>query len=157
MSTPPVSDREKRESILDKIRHVIGEAVNARYILFPRYLRDPLRDAWAEISRPTPDDPNDLITKIKKQIEKTPPRILKDHGMEGKQLHMKYLGSLESYNELDKDGGISRFKRFVKWAKLILGSLNFIPGVEIIKELIETIDHGIEMSEETWSLANPPS
>jgi len=77
---------------------------------------------------------------------------LKQAGLRGSNLDLKYQGIFESYERLNRRGGTSRLRRFLRWAKIVVGSITtMVPGLkelsEILKEYMEAIDIGIEDAE----------
>jgi len=141
-------DRDTIRDILTKIEEVMDNVVNARNILFSKRFRDRLKDAWDELKPDDPQGPNTLAG-MKSSVDKASNADLAKAGVSGKQLELKSLEFFESYNDLDCKGGITRLKRFTKWAKLIVGSVSkIIPAFEILLEFLQAVELGIERAEE---------
>jgi hypothetical protein len=142
-------DRDDLRDVVTNIEKVMDNVVKARHILFPRKFRDRLKAAWDELKSDDPQDPNTLAG-MKSSVDGASDDALRSAGASGKQLELKYFEFLDSYNDLDCKGGITRLKRFTKWAKLIVGSVSkIIPAFEILLEFIEAVELGIEKAEES--------
>jgi hypothetical protein len=143
-----MADKDRLSEVLTGIGNVMDNVVNARNILFPKKLRDALKDAWDELNTNDPSNPRTLAG-MKSDIDKRTDDELAGVGLSGKQLELKCLEFFESYNDLDCKGGVSRLKRFVKFAKFIVGSMSkIIPALEILLEFMEAVEWGIEKAEE---------
>ena len=138
--------------ILDKIQIILSRLVQARHILFRESVREHINSAWEDL-----ESENGMFgVRGRARITRTvllEPTLVRNAGLSGAHLSMKYQGILESYEYLDKKGGVHRLKRFFKWAKIVVGSLaTIVPGLkelaEILNEYLEAVGMGIEDAED---------
>jgi len=138
-----MKDQKRLIDFTDRVVDVLDDVVKSRNILLPKTLRSSAEKAWIELKPKS-------TQLIRTRIRKTTPLELEEHGLTGDPLDFKLRGFLDSYDELDENGGLKRFKRMVKWAKIILGSLKgLIPGLEALLEFLEAVERGIENAEES--------
>lgn len=146
-------DLAKLEEILEKIQIILQRVVEARHILFRESLRGHINDAWTDLN-----DEDGMIglrkrVALRRAALLGDPSLLKNAGLSGAHLSLKYQGILESYENLHKKGGTRRLKRFIKWAKIVVGSLaTMVPILkevaEILNEYLEGVEMGIEDAED---------
>ena len=145
-------DLDRLIEILEKIQKVLDDVVQARHILFRESLRDHIDDAWKDLKG------KDGIIVLRKRVALRravllkKPSLLKAAGLSGAHLSLKHQGILESYEHLHNKGGTRRLKRFIKWARIVVGSLaTMVPVLketaEILNGYLEGIEMGIEDAE----------
>lgn len=137
------SDDDKLDAILEMLGNVLDELVESR-LLFRHNLRNDVRSSWEEIK------PN--LERMRALLREQPDG-LSAAGLRGSNLNLKYEGIFGSYWRLNRDGGTKRIKKFLRWAKIVVGSIaTMVPVVkelaEILNEYMEAIEGGIEDAEE---------
>jgi len=138
-----LTDIEKLDTIIKMIENVLTEVVQARELLFNYRLRSDVESSWEEVSSRMKQIPG-LLREHRSDLETA--------GLTGSNLNLKYEGIFESYRRLNRNGGTRGVKRFLRWAKIVIGSVaTIVPGLkeltEILNEYMEAIDMGIEDSE----------
>ncbi len=138
-----LSDFEKLDRIVLMTRNVLEELVRAREVLFSQSLRTYVESSWGDVL-PAFDNLSGLIRENESGLAVI--------GLRGSNLDLKYQGIFESYERLNRRGGVRRAKDFLKWAKIVLGTLTTIvpwlkEAAEIIKEYMEAVEKGIEDAE----------
>ena len=141
-----LSDFEKLDRILLMTQNVLAELVRAREVLFSQSLRTYIESSWGDV---LPAFYN--LTGLIRENETSLAAI----GLSGNNLNLKYQGIFESYERLNQRGGLRRAKDFLKWAKIVLGTLTTIvpylkEAAEIIKEYMEAVEKGIEDAESNY-------
>jgi len=136
------TDGDKRAAIMDMIENVLKEATQSQ-ILFRHNVRDHLLESWKDVQ------PN--IRKLRTRLLRDS-KDLEKAGLKGPNLNLKYEGIFGSYWRLNRGGGTRRLKRFLGWAKIVVGSLTtLVPGLkelaEILNEYMEAVEMGIEDAE----------
>ena len=133
------------QKFLTDLGKILDDIYSARNILFRETFRKELEQTNSN------KEWENIIQELKNTISSanTKQKELQNVGLDGKMLDLKLLGFLENYGEYDKKGGIRRLKKLIKYAKIILGSLSkvFDKYVELLKELLEALEMGIEESE----------
>lgn len=137
--------REDRERLIRFLRDVsdVLEYVrdNGIYLLLP-HLRSHFAAAL-ELAQPAIDE---AVAELQNQhLDDQLARV----GLVGPSLDLKLAGFEYAMVMFLESLSLKWFKRLLKWINTLLGSLkSVIPGVEIVKELKESAEHGIEEGEE---------
>ena len=137
------SDTRKLGDIMGMIKNVLSVVVDARDILFRHSLRSHVLSAWGDLEP--------AFERWETGRFASPIR-LRQAGLTGSSLNLKYQGIFESYEKLNQQGGTSRVRQFLKWAKIIVGTLAMIVPylkdlIEMLKEYMEGIDVALEAAE----------
>jgi len=78
------------------------------------------------------------------------PEELAGAGLSGQQLNVKLEGLATALEEFSRAGGRRRFGRALRWARTLLDSLSaIVPGLHLVKELVETLENMGSDLEET--------
>jgi hypothetical protein len=142
-----VEDHTKLSFFMDDVETRLGEIVDARHVIFPEEMREPLQTAFSELT----DRESGQFRRVRQRLEYPDEEIregLEGAGLTGNQLFMKLLGYVRARNAFRRRGGIQTLQRLLKWMNSLLGSLAGVPGlgtlVEPIKELKEAIENMLE-------------
>ncbi|HEV7642694.1 MAG TPA: hypothetical protein VGO50_02020 [Pyrinomonadaceae bacterium] len=139
------------ENFLICLSKILNDVYEGRRLLFRITFRNYLENAWEDIGQiENQDNMSGIFSTVYKNTRRNFRKRLHSVGLEdgSSQSKLKLLGFFETYNEYEAKAGVWRLKDALEIAKMVLGSLGkVIPGVEILKELVEAILFGIQKAE----------
>jgi hypothetical protein len=150
-------EADRIAAMLERIRKTLGKLVYLDFPQIPKQLSSEFRSTWSEADKNLVK----AIVKLKDPAERLQmmPEI-EAAGFTGEMLQMKETSLNYHLDRVDRaipekrSKEKSKWRRLIKWCKSgfkvmnsVMGSLKFIPGVEVGKEVKEHVEAAYDVAE----------
>lgn len=134
-----MDDKDKLLKFLERLEEVLKHIAYSQWLLGRRIMRNKIFDAFQGVQ--------ETIAKLRGKIGDPSEELaerLKEAGLTGKQLDLKYQGFDKAWRAFNAWGGMRLLKKLLDWIDIILGS---IPGAEAVKEFKEVCEKEMDSTD----------